>query len=176
MSVDYIFNLLGKVSFSPSDRVSGFQFPLGAWLRPLIAKVLGDPKVGAAVRICCQGLHHSIPGIIAGASGVARRVERDPCLASIWTLEEAVVSRAEVAVGAAQEAAIALRPSTRRSRVACSVPLQQRNAVLGRPAVVRRVGDVCLPTEVETNLAFLNRDLGLFPGLVRLRDDGQVTG
>lgn len=94
--------------------------------------------------------------------------------ATIRAPEEAVVSRTEITIRLGQPAPIALLPRRSRRGVTHAIPLQQRNTVVGSPAVVRRVSDVCLAAEVERVLAFLDGDAGLLPRLVGSRYDADV--
>ena|SRR5690242_14578807 len=98
----------------------------------------------------------------------------DVCSAAIRAGEEAVVPCTKVPICLRQTASITLFPSSCRRRVTGTVPLEQCNAVVWSPAVVRRVCDVCFPPKVEPVLAFLNRHSRLLPWLIRLRNDGDV--
>lgn len=98
----------------------------------------------------------------------------DVCRATIWASEETVMPRTKVAVRLGESTPIALLPRRSRRGVTHTVPLEQGDAVIRRPAVVRRVRDVRLAAEVETVLAFLDRNSGLLPRLVGRRDDADV--
>lgn len=94
--------------------------------------------------------------------------------AAIRALKKAVVTGTKVSISLGKSTAIKLLPRSRVCRVGDTIPFEQSNAVIGGPAVVGRVSDVCLAAEVERILALLNGDARLLPGLVRLRDDGDV--
>ncbi len=129
------------------------------------------PKVGRSVRVASEQLHHGIPAVVAGPVGIRGRMVRDPGLVAARALEEAVMSGAVVAVGAGEDAAVGLGPGRGAGRVRLAVPLEKPEAVVLRPAVARRVGDVRLAAEVERRRPLVDRVSVLLPRLIRLRDD-----
>lgn len=93
-----------------------------------------------------------------------------PRLRRIGALEEAVARGAVVAVGAGEDAPVVLAPGACEVWRSRAVPREEADAVVGRPAVGRSVGDVGLAVEVERGGGLVDRGAVALEGESRLGD------
>lgn len=142
----------------------------------------GRAKVGRAVRVRAQELHHGVPRVVTGAAAARGGVVDEPRLRGVGALEEAVVAGAVVAIGRGEDAARRFRPGRRRRRTGAAVPRQEAQAVRRRPAVRRRVGNVRLAAVVQGGGPLVDGVRDRLPGFRGLRNgvdaarDGDVVG
>lgn len=122
---------------------------LRTWLAVRLRERCWDPKVRTTVAIRSQGLHHRVPRVITRASRVASSMIHKPRLRRIRALEEPITGRAVVPISTGEHTPIVLAPRAGEVRRRGAVPREQADAVVGRPAVRRGVGDVGLAVEVE---------------------------
>lgn len=117
-----------------------------------------------------EQLDHGVPTVIASTVSIRRRMIRNPSLVATRALEKAIVAGAVVPIRTREDAAVRLGPRRRAGRVRAPVPCQQAEAVVLRPAVAGRVGDVGLTAKVQGSGPLVDGVPLLLPRLVRLRD------
>lgn len=91
-----------------------------------------------------------------------------PRLARVRALEEAIARRAVVPIGAGEHTPVVLAPRAGEVWRGGAVPREQADAVVGRPAVRRGVGDVGLAVEVERGGCLVDGRAVLLEGEGRL--------
>ncbi len=147
----------------------------GANLRTRLTIDVGEIHRRAEVRrtiaVSAKELHHRIPSVVAGASGAAGGMVRDPGLGSVGALEEGVMAGAVVAVGRGQDAAGGLGPRGGVGGIRGAVPRQQAQAIAGGPAVRGRVRQIRLAAPVQRRRPLVDGRRHRLPRRRRLRDD-----